>query len=185
MASEVLAALLPPLKPLATATAFDDFACACARVAAGRLAPGEASKLATTRNIAKSAQDALTSLFLEATKVAIPTEELVSVLVAVLPSDRARTVAVLASDLQALTHTSLESLSLGPAELIDVTWERANKAAANYVRPRSGGMPFYIITFVLRATNGSTRSLQFTANAEELTDVVWYAPCPCAPKNCV
>ena len=67
---------------------------------------------------------------------------------------------------------TLESLSLRPDELVDVSWSRASIAASGREQPRSGGTPIYTVTLTLRAADGTVRPLQFTANNEELHDFV-------------
>ena len=67
---------------------------------------------------------------------------------------------------------ALESISLGPAELIDVHWHRATIAAAGYEQPRKGGTPLYTVTLTTRSPDGSTKPVQFSCSTEELTTLV-------------
>ena len=66
----------------------------------------------------------------------------------------------------------LASLSLGPDELVDVSWQRAVVAAAGHEQPRAGGVPLYTITLTTRAADGSLKQVQFTASSEDLADLV-------------
>jgi len=171
MASD-LAPLLPALKPLAGVTGFDEHIALCAGVAVGRKPHAEAERAAVAAGISADTQNALVAIFLEAARTGVAKEELAASLTTVLPAERANAVAVLAHEGQATLRSTLESLSLHPDDLVDVTWSRASIAAAGREQPRSGGTPLYTISLSLRAADGSVRPLRFTANVEELHDFV-------------
>lgn len=182
MEASALPALLPALRPLATADAFDEQVALCAQVAVGRKAPSDASKIAAASGTPSVAQDALVSLFLEAARVGVSADDLASALGSVLPEERARTIASLASDGQRPMRQTLDALNLGPDELVDVQWQRASIAAAGHERPRPGGTPLYTVTLTTRAANGTTTPIQFTATSEDLTDLV--RELKCAMRQC-
>ena len=167
-----LPSLLPALKAFAKADAFDESVALCAQVAVGRKAPTETAKAAAAAGTTSAALDALVSLFLEAARVSVSADDLASALSAVLPAERARTIATLAADGQKPMRQALEMLNLGPDELVDVQWQRASVAAAGLERPRPGGTPLYTVTLTTRATDGTTTPIQFTATSEDLTDLV-------------
>ena len=74
-------------------------------------------------------------------------------------------------------RSALETLTHGPAELVDVRWQRATIAAAGRELPRPGGTPLYTVTLTTRSPDGSTRPLQFSASIEELSDLVRELKC--------
>ena len=91
---------------------------------------------------------------------------------AVLPAERAKGIAAMATEAQVTMRAALEALRIGLAELVDVCWHRAAIAAAGRELPRPGGTPLYTVTLTTRAPDGSTRPLQFSASIEELTNLV-------------
>ena len=170
--SAALASLLPQLRPFATADGFDEQIALCAGVAIGRKAPAEAERAAAAAGVAMEAQKALVSLFLEAARTGVASSDLAASLESVLPAQRANAVAALATEGLPTLRGTIESLSLGPEELVDVRWHRASVAAAAREQQRVGGVPLYTITLTVRAQDGTTRPLQFTAGAEELHELV-------------
>ena len=149
--------ILPRLKPLATAQAFEEQIALCAQVAAGRKAPTEASHAAAAAGTPSEVQDALVSLFLEAARTGVSAEELGSTLSAVLPDARARAIAALAAEGQPSMRSAIEALSMGPDQLVDVSWQRASVAASGRELPRPGGTPLFTITLSVRGADGATR----------------------------
>jgi hypothetical protein len=137
-----------------------------------RKAPAEAAHAAATAGTAAAVQDALVSLFLEAARTGVSAEELASSLGSVLPDARARAIAALAAEGQPSMRSAIEALSLGPDQLVDVSWQRASVAASGRELPRAGGTPLFTVTLTVRGSDGTMRPLQFTANSEELTDLV-------------
>ena len=129
--------------------------------------------MAAASGTSLDAQASLVAFFLEATRGGFAaTDELTTTLSAVLPTDRAHTVALLASEGQPAMRTALQALSLGPDELVDVAWQRYVVATAGHEQPRPGGTPMYTVTLTTRAVDGSTKPLQFTASTEELAELV-------------
>ena len=167
-----LSTLLPQLKPLATAAEFDALAKICALVAAGKRSAADAESAASASGTSIEAQGALVAFFLEVARSGGSADELAAKLGSVLPEDRAGTVVALASEGLPTMRTTLDLLSLGPDELVDVSWQRAVIAAAGHEQPRPGGTTIYTVTLTTRATDGSTKPLQFVASTEELTDLV-------------
>ena len=172
MEAASFAPLLPALRPFAASEGFEEHLRLCAQVAVGRRPAA-----------AVGASDALVALLLEAARTGVTAEELQGALGAVLPVDRARMVAVVATEGQTTMRSALDALSLGPAELVDVRWHRATIAAAGNELPRQGGTPMYTVTLTTRAPDGSTRPLQFCANSEELTELVRCVPRQRAPPT--
>ena len=108
----------------------------------------------------------------EAGRAGMAADDIQAALASVLPAERARSIAAMATEGQPTIRATLESLSLGPAELVDVQWHRATIAAAGRELPRPGGTPMYTITLTVRDADGSTRPLLFSASVEELTELV-------------
>ena len=179
-AMESLSALLPSLRHLSSGPApkFEEHARLCAQVAIGRCSDADASAAAAASGTPVESLRALVVLFLEAARAGMAAGEIQAALTAVLPEERARSIAAIATEGQPTVRAALEALSLGPAELVDVRWHRATIAAAGREVPRAGGTPLYTITLTVRDADGSTRPLLFSANVEELTDLV---RCP-APR---
>jgi hypothetical protein len=171
-AREGLASLLPSLRPLATAEGFDDHVVLCASVAVGRSPPAEAERSGSAAGLPAEATSALVALFLDSARLGVPTDELSAALSSVLPPERASAIAGIATQGQPTLRGALESLSLDVDELVDVSWTRATMAAAGLEQPRPGGTALYTISLTLRAADGATRPLQFTANIEELHELV-------------
>ena len=171
-ASTAIAPLLPSLRPLSASTGFDEQVRMCAQVAVGRRSDADASAAAVASGTPIEALRALIALFLEAGRLGVPAGDLEAALTAVLPADRARAIATIAAESQTTVNAALEALSLGPAELVDVSWHRATIAAAGRELPRPGGTPLYTITLTTRSPDGTTTPLQFSASIEELSDLV-------------
>ena len=171
-AALTLTPLLPSLRAFASSSGFEEQIRMCAQVAVGRRPAADASATATAAGIPTESSAALVSLFLEAARLNASAGEVEEILGGVLPVERARAIAAIATEGSLTMRAALESLSLGPAELVDVSWHRATIAAAGGELPRPGGTPLYTITLTTRAPDGSTRPLQFTATIEELTDFV-------------
>ena len=169
---DALAALLPTLAPLKSASDFDSLAKACALVAAGKRPAAEAAQAATTSGTSAAAQAGLVSYFLSAASMGGAANTQAPSVGAVLPSDRAAVVEALASEGQGATCSALSSLSLGHDELVDVAWQRSVVAAAGSEQQRAGGVPLYVVTLTTRARDGTIKPRQFTASTEELTDLV-------------
>lgn len=174
MAHEGLATLLPALKPLSSVESFEPVLTVCAQVAAGRKSSGEASSVAAVAGLPPATHASLIALLLEVARQGIGADELEQALAAVLPAERAKAVAALATKAQPALHAVLESISLGLDELVDVSWQRSTVAAAGREQPRAGGDPIYTVTLTLRAADGSSRLLQFVASIEDLTELVRY-----------
>ena len=168
---EALAHLAPALRGLAGASNFDELVTACAGVAAGRLHPSEATKLATAGGASHAAQEALVALFLEATRTG-GADEVAAALAGVLPEARAAAIGALAVDGADATRGVLDAISLGPDQLVGVTWERAVVIAAGGEQPRPGGTPLYTVTLTTQAPSGATKPVQFTASVEQLASLV-------------
>ena len=165
-----LAALLPPLRPLSgLSDGFDELIAQCAGVAIGKRS---AAEVVRGSRLPAETTEALVALFLEVARVGTPADELTTALSSVLPAERASAIATLAADGQPTLRTTLESLSLGPEQLVDVSWTRATVAAAGLEQPRPGGTPVYTVTLTLRRPDGAARPLQFAASIEELHDLV-------------
>ena len=171
-ARDGLAALLPALRPLAAAEGFDDHVALCANVAVGRHPPADAERSGSASGVPAEATSALVALFLDSARLGVSNDELSAALSAVLPPERASTIAEIAAQGQPTLRSALESLSLALEELVDVSWTRATVAAAGLEQPRPGGTALYTIALTLRAADGGTRSLKFTANVEELHELV-------------
>ena len=169
--------LLPALKPFAAASSFNEQAKICAQVACGIKTADDAAAVAEAAGTPAESLDALIALFLEAARVGVSSEELSGALGGVLPADRAKAVAALATEGQPTMRSALETLTHGPAELVDVRWQRATIAAAGRELPRPGGTPLYTVTLTTRSPDGSTRPLQFSASIEELSDLVRELKC--------
>lgn len=172
MSESAVPALLPSLKPLAAAAEFESLAKLCALVAAGKRPAAESSNAAAAAGLPVATPAALVSFFMEAARIGGTVDDFTNSLSAVLPEDRARTIAALASEGQPAMRSVLASLSLGPDELVDVSWQRAVVAAAGHEQPRAGGVPLYTITLTTRAADGSLKQVQFTASSEDLADLV-------------
>ena len=164
--------LLSALRPLAAIESFEEHVKLCAGVARGSNSPGDVERAGAAIGLPLSVQEALVSIFVEATRTGVTSDDLIAPLSSVLPPDRARIIASAAADGQRSMRAAMDSLSLRPDEVINVTWERATVAAAAREQPLPGGTPAYTICLTLRAPDGNTRPVTFSASVEELTDLV-------------
>ena len=103
-------------------------------------------------------------------------EELSGALGGVLPADRAKAVAALATEGQLTMRRSRDTDACGQRSW-STCWQRATIAAAGRELPRPGGTPLYTVTLTTRSPDGSTRPLQFSASIEELSDLVRELKC--------
>ena len=174
MAESALQPLLARLRPIGALSdsSFEEQIKLCAGVAAGRKAHTEAQQAAIQAGLSVDTQRALVALFMETSRINIGREELIASLSTVMPAERANALASITQEGQAAFCGTLDALSFRPDEVVDVTWARSSVAAAGHEQPRSGGTPMYSVTLTMRSPDGSTRPLQFTADTEELHDLV-------------
>lgn len=183
---EQLAPLLPPLRPLSACSSFEEQVRVCAQVATGKRPDADTSAAASSSSTPVESLRGLIVFFIEAARQSASAADLEAALASVLPADRAHTVATVAAEGQLTMRAALDALSLGPAELVDVHWQRATIVAAGHELPRPGGTPLYTVTLTTRAPDGSTKPLQFWADTEELTDLVrCAATAPCLHASSV
>jgi hypothetical protein len=174
MATSEIAHLTSELRPLGDVPAetYEPLVKLCAGVAAGRKEPADALRAAALAGVDDEVAEVLIALFLEATRLGVTTEALESALASVLPAERARGLAGLASEAQSSIASTLEAVGSGPDELLDVSWTRASVDMSSGQRIRAYGIPLYTVTLTTRTPAGEMKPIQFCATLEGLTDLV-------------
>ena len=167
---ETLAAALRGLSSLEQ-PAFDALLAASADIAAGAKGP-ELLRCSVLDGIegTEALHQGLVALLLHCSKANVGSEELISALSASVQPARARAVSDMFSQGSHAMRSAVEACGFGPPHIVDVSWVRSTLLASKHQPESSGAL--YVITLTTRQPDGTTSPLQFTANHEQLADLV-------------
>ena len=172
MAATAISPLLAALEPLKDLDdgAFETLVSLSAAIAAGHRTADELQRAPAMQGVdaSRSLHRALLAFFLEAARGGVSTEAVLPDLAAILPEKRARAIAALLAEGNAMLRAAVSASDFGPPEIVDVQWQRSTVVA-----PTDEGRALYVITLSTRQPGqAETSRLQFSANVEQLTALV-------------